>query len=173
MMQTIEMHNPKCDWVRELDGPWTDEPDKIQWPDADTGLPCLIVRQDAFGSLCGYVGVPPEHPFHECGYDDLYDLYDVPSVHGGLTFSGSCQVDEHGPIVETVGRVCHVPDPGEPHDVWWFGFDAAHYGDFSPYRISPRYEGIFGAGHMSTYRDVPYIKTECRYLARWLHKAAA
>lgn len=42
-------------------GPWQDEPDKRQWQDEATGLPCLIVRNPA-GALCGYVGVSKEHP---------------------------------------------------------------------------------------------------------------
>lgn len=42
-------------------GPWNDEPDKRQWQDEATGLPCLIVRGPV-GALCGYVGVPPDHP---------------------------------------------------------------------------------------------------------------
>jgi hypothetical protein len=36
-------------------GPWMDEPDKIQYPDPETGLPCLAVR-GPLGSWCGYVG---------------------------------------------------------------------------------------------------------------------
>lgn len=34
------------------------------------------------------------------------------AVHGGLTYSDRCHDD-----------ICHVPAPGEPDDVWWFGFD--------------------------------------------------
>jgi hypothetical protein len=45
-------------WPR---GEWDDEPDKMQWQDEATGLPCLIVRGPV-GALCGYVGVPEGHP---------------------------------------------------------------------------------------------------------------
>lgn len=46
-------------------GPWQDEPDKIQYVDEATGLPCLIVRNGKeIGALCGYVGVLPGHPLH-------------------------------------------------------------------------------------------------------------
>lgn len=65
-------------------GPWQDEPDKAQWTDAATGLPCLIVR-NSVGSLCGYVGVKKGHRYFEVGYDDC-DL----EAHGGLTFSSTC-----------------------------------------------------------------------------------
>ena len=44
------------------DGPWMAEPDKEQWPDETTGLPCLIKRNQ-FGALCGYVGVAEGHPW--------------------------------------------------------------------------------------------------------------
>lgn len=49
-------------------GPWQDEPDKRQWADEATGLPCLIVR-GPIGALCGYVGVPPDHPAYGLSYD--------------------------------------------------------------------------------------------------------
>lgn len=45
------------------DGAWVDEPDKAQWQDETTGLPCLLVRNPG-GALCGYVGVYPTHPYH-------------------------------------------------------------------------------------------------------------
>lgn len=43
-------------------GAWVDEPDKAQWRDEATGLPCLLVRNQ-LGALCGYVGVYPDHPY--------------------------------------------------------------------------------------------------------------
>lgn len=49
-------------------GPWQSEPDKRQWQDETTGLPCLIVRGPV-GALCGYVGVPPDHPAYGLAYD--------------------------------------------------------------------------------------------------------
>lgn len=51
-------------------GEWTSEPDKKQWADAATGLPCLIVR-GPFGALCGYVGVPQDHPAFGLHYDGV------------------------------------------------------------------------------------------------------
>lgn len=82
-MERIEYRGvvDKTGWT---EGEWNDEPDKIQWLDEATGLPCLIVRGPV-GALCGYVGVAPEHAFHGKGYDDL----DV-DVHGGLTFAHGC-----------------------------------------------------------------------------------
>lgn len=66
-------------------GPWDDEPDKVQWQDEATGLPCLAVRSQHSGHWCGYVGVSAAHPAFEKSYDDV-----TVSIHGGLTFSAKC-----------------------------------------------------------------------------------
>ncbi|HYJ33795.1 MAG TPA: hypothetical protein VE326_11300 [Candidatus Binatia bacterium] len=136
-------------------GPWDDEPDKAQWIDEATGLDCLIVRNH-FGALCGYVGVPPSHPWHGKDYDDV-DAF----AHGGLTFAGACQEGaEDGP------GICHVPEPGRPADVWWLGFDCGHYMDLSPGMLdslpSDLREQI--EAHQ-TYRTFDYVRGEVAGLA--------
>lgn len=126
-------------------GPWHDEPDKAHWVDEATGLDCLIVRNH-LGALCGYVGVPPAHPWHGKDYDDVYV-----DVHGGLTYADRCQEDEeHG--------ICHLPEPGRPDDVWWLGFDCAHSGDLVP--------GVGRVSPYETYRDLNYVRDEVAGLAR-------
>jgi hypothetical protein len=101
-------------------GPWQSEIDKRQWLDPATGLPCIIRRASVTGAWCGYVGVPPAHPLHGMAYEHA-----SVDVHGGLTYSDACQPEaEHG--------ICHIPEPGEPDDVWWFGFDFSHAFDLSP-----------------------------------------
>lgn len=105
-------------------GPWDGEPDHVEWRDPATGLPCLTHR-NRFGTWCGYVGVPPGHPWHGKDYDDEA-LYDV-DVHGGLTYADLCDPD--APPQE---GICHVPEPGEPEDVWWLGFDCGHFMDQAP-----------------------------------------
>jgi hypothetical protein len=52
------------------DGPWQTEPDLAHWLDADTGYACLVMRNQLFGHLCGYVGVPMQHPLAWRPYDD-------------------------------------------------------------------------------------------------------
>lgn len=43
-------------------GPWADEPDKVQWQDETTGLPCMVRRgSPEIGVWCGYVGVAEGH----------------------------------------------------------------------------------------------------------------
>ncbi len=74
----------KSDWGP---GPWQTEPDKRQWVDAATGLPCMMIRGH-MGFWCGYVGVPEGHPLYGDGYDAAYDK--GATAHGGLTFAGPC-----------------------------------------------------------------------------------
>lgn len=155
-MKTLEYRTvDKSGWG---DGPWQSEPDKKQWLDPATQLPCLIVR-NLSGVLCGYVGVAPGHPLYGLPYDDCEDL----DVHGGLTFSGACG---HG---DEAKSICHVPGNGEPDTVWWFGFDCAHAYDLSP---NPRCR-VFGLSKEEVYRDVVYVTAEVEKLALQLKSHAA
>lgn len=150
------------------EGPWQEEPDKVQFADEATGLPCLIKRQPSLGHLCGYVGVPPGHPAYEVDYDDVRvpsgDEDGWPVVHGGLTFSDHCRP---GPEAEAI---CHVPAPGEPDDVWWLGFDCAHGGDLAPgMRAALVAAGSALSGYPGdTYRDIEYVRAETARLAQQL-----
>src|SRR3990167_762358 len=85
-------------------GEWSGEPDKVQWQDQETGLPCIAKRNVDMGFWCGYVGISEDHPLFGKSYEDI----DINCIHGGLTFSGLCEHDdnEHG--------ICHVPDVGKP-----------------------------------------------------------
>lgn len=64
-MKTIEYRTKdRSEWGA---GPWSNEPDKVQWQDEATGLPCLMVRNHS-GAWCGYVGVAEGHPLYGQGY---------------------------------------------------------------------------------------------------------
>jgi hypothetical protein len=128
-------------------GPWDEEPDRLEWR-TGVGYPGLIVRGQ-LGALCGYAGLPPGHPCHGIGYEDVPSI----EVHGGLTYGDACQ-----------GPVCHVPSPGEPDDVWWLGFDCAHYLDCVP-GMTPMY---MRSDRGLVYRDVEYVRNEVEALARQL-----
>ena len=156
-MKTLSYHTTdKSQW---LDGPWKDEPDKMQWPDAATGYPCLIVRNPV-GALCGYVGVTKDHPAYGKGYEDV-----DAGAHGGLTFAGKCRPggEDHA--------ICHVVEAGEDDDVWWLGFDCAHSNDFTPYTasVSPSMLVFSKPEH---YKDVAYVQYECAILAAQLEALA-
>lgn len=140
-------------------GPWHDEPDKIQWVDPATDLDCLMHR-GPMGNWCGYVGVAEGHPLFGQNFHDLtVDL----DVHGGLTYSAFCQ--DTGD--ETSG-ICHVPEPGRPHRIWWLGFDCLHFRDAAPglaftlSEIAPETDLFFGC----TYKDRAYVEGQVRELAR-------
>lgn len=134
-------------------GAWDDEPDRVEWRWlGPPRLACLIVRGPS-GALCGYVGVPPGHPYH--GLD--YQKCDVVDVHGGLTYADKCAES---------GHICHVARPGEADDVWWLGFDCAHYGDRKPNH--PPELRAYG----EAYRSIAYVRREVEQLAAQLCRVA-
>jgi hypothetical protein len=146
---------PRTEWG---DGPWTEEPDRIEW--RTLGLPCLIVRGYT-GALCGYVGLPPTHR----DYARHYDSVPTDHAHGGLTFAGYCS-----------GHICHAPKAGETDLVWWLGFDCAHASDVSPAMQAyqrqhlPGYVADYLTGTLSglwleSYKPVPYVAASVTALA--------
>lgn len=158
------------------DGAWQGEPDKAQWVDEATGLDCLIVRNRP-GALCGYVGVPETHPWFGKDYSES-----EVRVHGGLTFSDRC-VDSGDPSK----GICHIPLPGRPEHVWWFGFDCAHCWDLAPamranYAEIARKADLEGDKETARifsdidsreeYRPVEYVISECQSLAGQLREAS-
>jgi len=150
-------------------GPWDGEPDKMQWLDKRTELPCLIVRHPTMGQLCGYVGLDAMHPLHGIGYSDIYDLGLEIEVHGGLTYANFCDPGE------TEGKgICHVPGPGEPDHVWWLGFDCHHANDLSPSDMKYlKLDYPFRYLHLEdTYKPIAYVQEECRKLAYQLRMFA-
>ena len=128
---------------------------------------CLAKRNSRSGNWCGYVGVSDAHPWHGKGYNDLPEY--GPEVHGGLTFANSCQ---EGPPEQTI---CHIPAPGTPDHLWWFGFDCAHAWDYSPMdKVLEAERGYpFTVGHDETYKPLGYVKRECTSLARQIAAASA
>lgn len=140
-------HFDRTHWAS---GPWSKEPDEIQWVDVETQLPCMILRS-SLGNWCGYGGIPVTHPHFGCDY------YPVNArVHGGLTYAG-------------VGEFLH--ENHAPTGYWWFGFDCAHSGDLWGFN-----DPLTWAMHKRyplnyVYRNVEYVMEECRQLARQLYEA--
>lgn len=241
-------------------GPWQDEPDKIQFTDEATGLPCLLVRGPV-GSWCGYVGVAEGHPLFKKGYgdcalpkaqpkgvtegDEVMDLSEIGgkkmpiparmvemarqklicdpdkaycahrpeailNAHGGITFAGFCyepdekafkawqkrmieskdeakqypkgdaaeRWKEQGHLIDDFEgwvefmeghSICHVPEPGQPKNVWWLGFDCAHSGDLSP-KMRMHLAGMPRSSYRDSekYRDRAYVEGEVKDLAAQL-----
>lgn len=158
--------------------PWENEPDEKAWVDEATGLACLAMR-GPHGGWCGYVAVPADHPANGMDYySSSFDIEDLLSgqktrataeaklavnkieVHGGLTFAS---------------RERNHPDA--PAGAWWFGFDCAHAGDFSPKmdRVDHPITGLgcpTGWGGVVTYRTLGYVVDQCADLARQLQAMA-
>lgn len=144
----------KSQWPQR--GEWDKEPDKVQWIDEATNLDCLIHRGTS-DALCGYVGLPPGHPFHGKDYNDVKRTDgSYLNVHGGLTFASPCSEK----VRADGGGICHIPAPGRPANVWWLGFDCAHCDD-----KTPAYESTILNG---TYRTLDYVKSEVVQLAAQL-----
>lgn len=76
------------------------------------GFRCVVVAS-VMGHRCGYVQIPKGHPYFAKSYDEITDIDDNLSVHGGLTYGSS---DSNYP----------VPTEGK---VYWIGFDCRHGGD--------------------------------------------
>lgn len=139
----------KSNWP---DGPWKNEPDKVTWIDEETGLDCMARRAPSVGAWCGYVGIKEGHPLYGknyvgCTEDDIV-------VHGGITYSAYCQEEEK----ET--GICHITKDDDK--IYWIGFDCAHFNDMSPLMPAmPFFSDI-------TYKDLEYVKNECKELARQL-----
>lgn len=128
-------------------GEWSHEPDR--WEGEHEGFPLLAVRQPNHGAWCGYVAVPPGHPWHGQDMDA--------EVHGGITYGDTCR-----------GDVCHIPKPGEPEDVFWVGFDCVHGGDLAPaHTVNMSFPGD------GAYRTLDYVQRECRSLAEQAKAAAS
>jgi hypothetical protein len=117
-------------------GPWQDEPDAERWTDEETGLPCLILRNE-LGSLCGYVGLSEGHPWHGKSCWDIET-----GIARDLTFSESCN-----------------------HGVWWVGFHCAYTFDLSPLFLMPPVVFPERLREMQTYRTIGYVRAVCKQLA--------
>ena len=128
-------------------GPWIDEPDREEFRSHD--LPCIIRRHKELGFLCGYVAVPPGHPLHGVSYQDAYQLVRL-RAHGDVNYSKPCDED-----------VCHVPAPGEPDDVWWFGFHCGYGWDYIP----AHGPWLKREPDLESYRDINYVRVAVEMLA--------
>ena len=73
------------------------------------------------------------------------------------------QIDDYEAFAAWVRprAICHKPEPGDPDNVWWFGFDCAHCDDLAPEMLKYR---DFSRG-IETYRDLAYVRHEVESLA--------
>lgn len=160
-MKTLEW---KFERFKDLPpGEWRNEPDKKQWMDKETQMPCLIVRNYR-GALCGYVGVNKEHAFFNKEFygmidsdHEQYDAEETLLVHGGITFTGKCQNNKEG--------ICHIVEENEDDNIWWLGFDCNHCDDLAPIDGSDYLNRFY---NKPVYRNITYVENEIRNLAKQL-----
>lgn len=126
------------------DGPWKTEVDQMQWT-SETGFFCAIIRNPT-GALCGYVGIPSSHP----AFGRDYNGVDV-DCHGGLTWGDSQSFHKKAEL-----------EPQDP-DIFWFGFDCAHFADFMP-------NMPLGTSNLvpGIYRNMDFVVSEVESLAKQL-----
>ncbi len=146
------------------DGPWMKEPDKAQYRDPDTNLPCLVVR-NMVGALCGYVGVYGDHPLHGVSCEDgaLSELV----VHGGLTYAdlqGEPRLDHHSPE-HFIGVEF---EEGDDRNIWFFGYDCAHAGDYCPMYAEWKMTGLADLKGYQSYKEITYVVEQNTRLAEFL-----
>lgn len=147
LAQLKENGDPKAIFLQEMldrrtcEGPWSNEPDELNFIDEATGLECLIYRQPEFGNLLGYVIIPEKSIPTFKGIELLDYTLDV---HGGVSYSDF--------------------DYRRGSGKYYIGFDCAHFGDWSPYM----YSAHLSQEIRGTYRDIEFVKAECIKLARQL-----
>lgn len=119
-----------------MTAPWLSEPDRLDITDGP--FPCFVRRMEP-GHLCGYIAVPPGHPWHG------RDIFEVDaSVHGGLTFSG------------------HLD--GAPAGWHVLGFDCGHAGDLIPNTVALLQQA--GGEVLGVYRDLSYVRAQLERLVQ-------
>lgn len=170
------------------DGVWLGEADKVAFRDPATGYECIMMRATHGGHLCGFVGVPPEHPLYGYRKDAIPLAMDI-DVHGGLNYSETCQQGPtpdprwvpKGGIARHSRRVCHAPpipmvrvetthatDYRVQHDdAWWLGFSCDHVYDLVPGGRN-RQPGYLSQETGQVYRDDGYVLREILFLAAQL-----
>ena len=145
-------------------GPWQKEPDRQAWQDSRTQLHCAMLRDPFFGSWCGYVAVAPDHPLH--GKPTTHRLVPPKEIAdearqigrdlGGLELFSFLLSDDH----ETVPLSLLLPAHGsltyadlDDQNLWWFGFDCCHGGDWYPLQKTMPIIRAKGS-----YRDAGYVE---------------
>jgi len=135
---------------------------------------------------CGYVGVPVNHPFHGKGYSEQLpeistEATQVPigkksfllALTAGVNSDGpeairrslDVAVDVHGGLTYADGSANYPVDNSD--NLWWFGFDCAHYRD-APIEPGPN---DYNDPEASV-KTLEYVMTECENLAKGIQKFA-
>ncbi len=116
------------------------------------GLDCAVLRMD-MGHRCGYVNVPPEHPWHGIAYNaeapegsaDVEGRTLDDAGMGGMIalLGGEKGVEQWSDRIEAHvavhgGLTFSNTSAGDLPEGWWFGFDCAHLDDTPDYWTEER-----------------------------------
>ena len=115
-----------------------------------------FTAHNSLGCRCGYVRVPPGHPWYEEG---MFDCEPTPDVHGGLSFA---EPDTH--------------PGGGTNTGWWLGFDCGHDCDLPDPELPARLkhdDGRSPATHFASVASQQYVEAECRSLCEQAKAAIA
>lgn len=152
------------------------------------GLRCVVIMT-SMGHRCGYVGVPQGHPLYGKSYSTTVGKFtdiknksvEKMSPFNVLTMAFEelnedspvridCYFDVHGGITYADGGA-GSKYPVES-DLWWFGYDCAHYGDGKDLsvldEIHREIEKMYPTG--GVVRTLDYCINECKILAEQLAK---
>jgi hypothetical protein len=128
--------------MRALEDLWRQEPDLATWT-TRAGFKGHIQRADVTGALCGYVELPPGHPWH----GDRHG-----AAHGGITWDSP-----GGP---------GSPAPASSAESWLIGFDCGHAWDYQPMMEKiMRALGRQWPMRWARYRPIGYVKANVEALA--------
>ncbi len=129
-----------------IEGPWSGEPDRVAFELG--GFRCVLDR-DSSGAWCGYIGIPPGHPWHGLYYGDV-----KASAHQGLTYGRQ----------DVPARLTS----GAPADLHWFGFDCAHTGsgDLTPAWATWHQRHGFPLLPNLVYKTIDYARSQLERLAQ-------
>lgn len=185
-MKDLEKHTleTKHAWAS---GPWTAEPDRVQWTDQQSGLKCLADRNSFFGTWNGYVAIDDGHPLYAMEKDDTvpmtervrgrnWNLHRLPAPEL-ISYAMS---DNHDRITISLLLNIHCGlsysgwldgafelEPVETDKLWGFGFDCNHGQDLAPSRVA-EFAHIPLLRDFQVYRDLSYVRAECTLLAAQL-----
>lgn len=123
---------------------WLSEPNILAW--IYKGYDCLIVRDEEFGNLCGYVGLKSDHPWHGKEEEDQ-EISEI-DVHGQISWAS---------VLYPLPAVL-MPSSFKHGSRWWLGFRAATGGDYRPFSTNNRQDDV--------YRNMAFMKAECEKLVR-------
>jgi hypothetical protein len=106
---------------------------------------CLIFRNMDLGTLNGYVAVPKNNKFFKKEYFNQNEISNL-EVHGGVTYTGDTIFNSK----EILGE-----------ELWWIGFDTAHFSDLVPFQNFEAPPCI----RDGEYRNFEYVVEQTKQLA--------